>query len=331
MFIGLTGTLASGKGVVADFLKEKGFAYFSLGDELREIARQRGIEITRKNLQDLGNQLRKESGGGVIAEIISKKIKEGKCNDAVIDSIRSPYEIEILRKLDNFFLVSIDAPWIYRFERIKSRNRENDPKTPEDFLKVETRDLGEEEETGQQVGKCMKLADFNFYNTGSLEETKIKFENLYNQILSKIPRPSWDEYYLELARYVSKRSRDPSTQIGAVIVRPDKSVCSVGFNGFPQRMPDNPEFYANREEKYSRIVHGEVNALVFSRDQSHQGYTLYTWPMLSCDRCFVQMVQAGITRFVAPKPTPEKLTRWGAAFERVKQYAKECNVEIVEI
>lgn len=331
MFIGLTGTLASGKGVIADFLKEKGFAYFSLGDELRNIAKLRGIELTRKNLQDLGNELRNKLGGGAIAELISKRIKEEKYNDAVIDSIRNPDEIEVLKKLDNFFLVSIDAPWIFRFERMKNRNRESDPKTPEDFLKVEERDFGEEDEKGQQVRKCMKLADFIFYNDGSMEETRIKVENLYSLILSKIPRPSWDEYYLELARYVSKRSRDPSTQIGAVIVRPDKSVCSVGFNGFPQRMPDNPELYANREEKYSRIVHGEMNALIFSRDQSHQGYTLYTWPMLSCDRCFVQMVQAGITRFVAPKPTPDKLERWGTAFERVKQYAKECGVEIVEI
>lgn len=142
---------------------------------------------------------------------------------------------------------------------------------------------------------------------------------------------SWDLWYLGLAKYVSTKSRDPSTKTGAVIVRPNKSVCSIGFNGFPQRMPDNPEHYSNRDEKYSRIVHCEMNAVLFATDQSLQGYTLYTYPFISCDRCFVHMVQKGITRFVAPQATAEQLTRWGPAFDRVRQYAKEMNVELIEL
>ena len=141
----------------------------------------------------------------------------------------------------------------------------------------------------------------------------------------------WDLRFLDLAKHIASWSRDPSTQTGAVIVRPDKSVCSVGFNGFPQRMPDNPEFYANRDEKYSRIVHCEMNAVLFSRDQSLDGYTLYTYPFMSCDRCFVHMVQKGITRFVAPQATEEQLTRWGPAFEKVRQYAREMGVELEEL
>lgn len=173
------------------------------------------------------------------------------------------------------------------------------------------------------------MADIIIKNDGSLKDLTDKLTEIFTP--EKITRPSWNEFYLGLAEYISKRSRDPSTQTGAVIVRPDKSVCSVGFNGFAQKMPDSPELYANREEKYSRIIHCEMNALMFSRDQAHQGYTLYTWPFLSCDRCFVHMVQAGITRFVAPKATPEKLTRWGTSLERVRQYAKECGVELVEV
>jgi dCMP deaminase len=140
----------------------------------------------------------------------------------------------------------------------------------------------------------------------------------------------WDKRYLRLAREIATWSKDPSTQVGAVIVRPNKSVCSVGFNGFPQPMNDLPETYLNRDEKYSRIVHAEVNALIFSRDVSHENYTLYTYPFLSCDRCFVQMVQAGITRVVSPVPTLDQESRWGKAFDCVRRYAKECNVEVVE-
>lgn len=149
---------------------------------------------------------------------------------------------------------------------------------------------------------------------------------------SKIVRYNdWDLWYLGMAKYVSTKSRDPSTQTGAIIVRPNKSVASVGFNGFPQGMSDDPALYANRDEKYSRIVHCEMNALMFSVDACHYGYTLYTHPFMSCDRCFVHMIQAGITRFVAPEATEDQLTRWGAAFDRVRGYAQEAQVELIEV
>lgn len=133
-----------------------------------------------------------------------------------------------------------------------------------------------------------------------------------------------------MAKLVSTWSKDPSTQTGAVIVRPNGTVASVGFNGFPKGMNDDPALYANREEKYSRVVHCEVNALIFS-EGSVVGSTLYTWPFLSCDRCMVQMLQAGIKRFVAPVASLDGLSRWGAAFAKVKQYAAEVGVEVVEV
>jgi len=140
----------------------------------------------------------------------------------------------------------------------------------------------------------------------------------------------WDKRFLDLAELVASWSKDPSTQTGAVIVRPDKSVCSIGYNGFPKGMPDHNALYDNREEKYSRIIHCEMNAMNFSHDNSMKGYTLYTYPFLSCDRCFVHMVQAGITRFVSPVATEEQLSRWGDAFDRVRGYANECGVVVNE-
>lgn len=142
-------------------------------------------------------------------------------------------------------------------------------------------------------------------------------------------RTSWDEFYIGLAKYMATRSRDPSTQVGAVIVRPDKSVASVGFNGFPQGMDDSSELYSNREEKYSRIIHGEINALNFCQE-SVKGYTMYT-TFMPCDRCFVVVAQAGITRFVFPKATEDQLTRWGTAFEKVRGYAKDMGRILVEM
>lgn len=140
----------------------------------------------------------------------------------------------------------------------------------------------------------------------------------------------WDLRFLELAKFISGWSKDPSTKVGAVIVRPNRSVCSVGFNGFPSTMIDSDELYLNRDEKYSRIIHGEINAIVFAAEKLN-GYTLYTYPFIPCDRCFVQVTQHGIVHVVAPKPTEDQLTRWGPAFERVRKYAQETGVVLEEV
>lgn len=142
----------------------------------------------------------------------------------------------------------------------------------------------------------------------------------------------WAYKFLDLAKLVSTWSKDPSTKTGAVIVESKNKLISVGFNGFPKYMPDNPEYYDDRNEKYSRIIHCEMNALLFAGNmESIYEHTLYTYPFISCDRCFVHMVQAGINVFIAPKPTADQLTRWGESFERTKKYANECEVDIVEL
>lgn len=59
----------------------------------------------------------------------------------------------------------------------------------------------------------------------------------------------WDRRFLELATLVASWSKDPSTKTGAVIIGPDRSVISTGFNGFPREMPDDPKLYEDREKK----------------------------------------------------------------------------------
>lgn len=126
---------------------------------------------------------------------------------------------------------------------------------------------------------------------------------------------------------LSKRSKDPSTKVGAIIVRKDKTIASMGYNGFPKSMPDLDELYGERQEKYSRIIHAEMNALIHA-NESVSGYTLYTYPMIPCERCFVHMAQAGICRIVAPNVYGETLERWKDSFDKVRKYAIECNVVI---
>lgn len=134
---------------------------------------------------------------------------------------------------------------------------------------------------------------------------------------------AWDLRFLELATLVSSWSKDPSTQTGAVIVRPDRTVASIGFNGFPKQMDDAPHLYEDRQTKYQRIIHCEMNALLHVHE-SVKGYTLYTVPFASCDRCAVHMIQAGIERFVYPPSPADKDDRWKESLQRSESYMDEA-------
>jgi dCMP deaminase len=104
----------------------------------------------------------------------------------------------------------------------------------------------------------------------------------------------------------------------------------MGYNGFPHRLADSPARLNDRPTKYSMIVHCEMNA-VLNAQRSVEGCTLYTWPFLSCDRCAVHMIQAGITRAVAPI-LPERLyDRWLESVTKTKAYFREAGINVVEV
>lgn len=134
----------------------------------------------------------------------------------------------------------------------------------------------------------------------------------------------WDIWFVNMAKYVSTASKDPSTQTGAVITDPKRRVVSVGYNGLAKGVEDLPERLNNREIKYKIIVHCERNALLFA-NRSVEGCTLFTWPFMSCATCCPMVIQAGITRCVAPFSDNE---RWVAEFELSKQMFKEAGVEV---
>lgn len=140
----------------------------------------------------------------------------------------------------------------------------------------------------------------------------------------------WDKRFLDLAKHVSTWSKDPSTKCGAVIVRPNKSVASLGFNGFPQGCNDDIDILENREKKYERMVHCEINAILFSQE-SLQGYTLYVWPFLTCHRCATQVIQTGIERVVFPTCPPEKIERWKDSFDLSIELYQQAGVKIYEM
>jgi dCMP deaminase len=138
----------------------------------------------------------------------------------------------------------------------------------------------------------------------------------------------WDIRFLELADKVASWSKDPSTKTGAVIVDQERRVVSLGYNGFARGMLDTPALYADRETKYSRVVHCEMNAVMVAA-RPVDGCTLYTTPGPSCDRCAVHMIQAGIRRFVFWAPTPERRQRWNV--DKTLGYFREVGADVLEV
>jgi dCMP deaminase len=170
MIIGVTGPIASGTDKLGEILKPLGFSWLSYSDVIREVAAERGFPTDRKGLQDLGDILRKEKGTGFLSVFLIEKMKKLEGSDFVVGNIRNPGEVDVLREEfgDDFVLVKVDAPQKVRFERLLKRGREGDPKTYEDFLRIEERDLGsKEEEHGQKHGAVFDMADHVVGNEGS--------------------------------------------------------------------------------------------------------------------------------------------------------------------
>ena len=116
----------------------------------------------------------------------------------------------------------------------------------------------------------------------------------------------WDDRFIELAKFVASWSKDPSTQVGAVIANSNtKRVVSMGFNGFPAGVEDTADRLGTREIKYEMVVHAESNALLFAGPAA-EGCTLYVTPLPPCARCAVLIIQAGISRVVCPTPDKSK-------------------------
>lgn len=146
-------------------------------------------------------------------------------------------------------------------------------------------------------------------------------------------RPDLITWALDLCDHVARRSRDPSTQVGAVILRPDKTVASVGFNGFPRGVSDDPAIYADRPRKYARTVHAELNAILNCRDLGMEGYTLYVSPLHPCCQCAAAIIQAGIKEVVyrTPELDGEAEARWEDSFREARQLFGEAGVPVVGI
>jgi dCMP deaminase len=308
MIIGVTGKYCAGKDTVAEILIKKSFYHYSLSDALRAELRLQGKEVIRENLINLGNQLRQNRGAGVLAEMALQSIKSDK--NYVITSIRNPSEIEVLRKRKDFMLISIDAPVSVRFERMQSRAKVEDAalKTIENFKLNEEREMSKDP-TQQQLHKVIKMADVTINNDKEVEELQSKIDKVLTNWTPKLqlPRPNWDQYFMNIAREVSSRSNCIKRKVAAIVIK-DKRIISTGYNGTPRGTKNCNEGGCARCNSYATggtkldectCSHGEENAIV---QASYHGISLkdaiiYTTfsPCLTCSK---MIINSGITEVV---------------------------------
>jgi dephospho-CoA kinase len=181
MIIALTGTIASGKGEVADYLKKKNFQYFMYSDVLRDIAKHKGISATRANLHKIGKEIKeKMKDPGYLSKRLLKKITKKK---AIVDGVRNVGEIEELKKKKDVHVIGVTAPQRERFARLLKRGREGDPSTFAEFKRIDNIE-NRGKTKGQQINACLDAADFHIYNNKTIKQLHKEIDAILEKISS---------------------------------------------------------------------------------------------------------------------------------------------------
>ncbi|MCM8775286.1 MAG: dephospho-CoA kinase, partial [Candidatus Omnitrophica bacterium] len=301
MIIGLTGKNGAGKGEVAKYLKDRGFRYFSLSDVLREDAVKQNLPVTREILVQLGNKLRSENGPGILAERIFGRLDPEK--NYVVDSFRHPAEVQVFRRRRDYILATVRAPERLRFERLRQRGRENDPRTFEEFQALESQEAKSDTQSDQQLDLTIAAADVVIDNTGPVKMLHEKVKEVLLEYSKKELRPDWDQYFMGIAKVAALRSSCIKRKVAAVIVK-DKRIIATGYNGTPRGVKNcneggcprcNSIDTSGKDLDECLCSHAEENAIVQSayHGVSIKDSVLYT-TYSPCLICTKMIINAGI-------------------------------------
>ncbi|MDD4983907.1 MAG: AAA family ATPase [Candidatus ainarchaeum sp.] len=271
MILGVTGFFASGKDTVGEYLRKKGFEVHSCSDIIREECKTRGIELTRDNLQKVGNELRENFGAGILAERLVGRILDKK--HYVIESLRNPKEIDVFRKLPGFYLIFVSASPEVRYDRAKKRNKEMEHTTSlESFLESEKKELKNKDESAQQLLECKEMADYVLDNDSTIENLEQNLDDLMLQIqIRNRDKPNWDAFFLNIAKEHALRGDCLSARMGAVITV-DNTIVSSGYTGAPRKTKDcykrgycirrKMKVTSGQRYELCASVHAEQNAII---------------------------------------------------------------------
>ncbi|EOD81183.1 dCMP deaminase [Grimontia indica] len=134
----------------------------------------------------------------------------------------------------------------------------------------------------------------------------------------------WAVRFYQMAELVGSWSKDPSTQVGAVITKGNRIV-SVGFNGYPHGISDSADT-DDREMKLLKTLHAEENAILFAkRDLADCEIWVTHFP---CPNCAAKIIQTGITQVHCPEQTEDFLSRWGEKIKVSADMFKQAGVQV---
>lgn len=185
IIIGITGTNGAGKDTIVEYLvREKGFVHFSVKSLLIEELNTRSLPLNRISMINLANELRKEYGSNYLVEKLYTQATKTN-SDTVIESLRNPSEVEWMKKKESFILFGINADIDIRYKRIRIRNGEKDNVSMEQFIEQENFERNSGLSTGQNIDRCLQLADFTFQNNGSRQELYKKINTALKTIRIK--------------------------------------------------------------------------------------------------------------------------------------------------
>jgi dCMP deaminase len=138
----------------------------------------------------------------------------------------------------------------------------------------------------------------------------------------------WDSRFMNLARHIATWSKDPSRQVGCVIVGPNNELRATGFNGFPRGVDDADESRRVRPAKYKWTEHAERNAIYNAARVGIplQGCRMYL-PWFPCMDCARAIVQCGIVELICIKPDLRD-PQWGDDFAQVPQLLVDGGVAV---
>ena len=141
----------------------------------------------------------------------------------------------------------------------------------------------------------------------------------------------WTEYFLEIAEVVKLKSKDQSTQIGAVVVGEGKNVLSTGYNSFPRGLDDSLQERQERPEKYFWIEHAERNAIYNAALEgvSLKNSTIYLTSGLPCMDCARGIVNSGIKVVWCKRVcTTKNKEKWEESQMKSLQLLNECGIDV---
>jgi dCMP deaminase len=148
------------------------------------------------------------------------------------------------------------------------------------------------------------------------------------EVIGIKPMEKWDKRFVELSEFVSKWSKDPNAQVGAVVVSPRGGAVSTGYNGFPIGVEDSADRLEDNALKQELVVHAEQNALI-SAGSKAEGATIYVWGKPVCAHCAGAIIQAGIKRVVALNPTSvSKDSKWHKTGKLSLKMFEEAEIKV---